>query len=245
MLLCIFGGIMKYLFLTISSALLLSVMLFYFMQANRITKLEQYNKDLQNKIKEDSVEIFKLKENVSVIDASIEPDNKRWAKIKQVRKIVTDVLKEKGKNNLTVIDITNISSYIVDFSREYDIEISLILAMITVESAFDIRALSSANARGLMQILPDTAIEISGDLNRKYYNLFKPKDNIQFGTWYVWKLQNYFNGDMELAISAYNCGPTFVERVRSGQYESYPKQTVDYLRSVLEWKHRFQNLGVD
>ncbi|MEK6878957.1 MAG: transglycosylase SLT domain-containing protein, partial [Nanoarchaeota archaeon] len=107
------------------------------------------------------------------------------------------------------------------------------------------KAISSADARGLMQILPDTASEIAGDLNKKYYNLFKSKDNIQFGTWYIWKMLNYFKGDLELAISAYNCGFVCVERVRSGQYDAYPKQTIDYKKSILEWRHRFQNLGVD
>jgi len=92
--------------------------------------------------------------------------------------------------------------------------------------------------------LPETAIEISNDIGKRNYNLFKVKDNIQFGTWYLWKMINHF-GDLEMGIRAYNCGPTCVERVRSQEYKDYPSETKKYVITVIEWKTVYENQGVE
>ncbi|MBI2449267.1 lytic transglycosylase domain-containing protein [Candidatus Pacearchaeota archaeon] len=199
----------------------------------------------QTDVINNSVELYKTNENVSIINASIDPENKRWARIKQVRKIISDVAKERGNNALTIKDITNIASFVVDYSEEYDVPVSLILSIMTAESNFKIKAVSSSGAKGLMQILPTTATEIANDIGNKYYNLFKVKDNIQMGIWYIWKMLNYFKGDLELAVKAYNCGPVCVERVLSGEYDGYPNETINYYQVVFEWKTRYENLGVD
>ena len=216
--------------------------------SKKLTNLEEENKKLSSGVVETNnkfqTEIFKLNENLSIVDASIDPDNKRWARIKHVRKTITETLKAQGRNELTIKEITEISTAIVEFSEENDVQVSLLLAVITVESAFQVKVISKANARGLMQVLPETALEISADVGKRNFNLFKIRDNIQFGSYYLWKMINLF-GDQDLGISAYNCGPVCVERVQSEEYSRYPHETIDYLKKVNDWKLKYDNLGVN
>lgn len=216
--------------------------------AKQMIKYQDENKRLLSQLeqakKETKVEIFKLNESLSVIDASIAPDNKKWIRIKQVRKIILDVAKYHGAADLTIWEVTEISRAIIDYSEENDVPASLILSVITVESAFKINAVSHANARGLMQLLPVTASEISVEVNKRNFNIFKIRDNIHLGSYYLWKMINLF-GDTDLGICAYNCGPTCVERVRSGEYSGYPHETVNYLKKVNEWKTKYIDFGVE
>lgn len=205
----------------------------------KYTKLQT---DLENENKAINTSLHKLNENVSIIDASIKPDEKRWVRIKQVRKAIQDTIKYTN-NSLTIKELTDISTAAVDSSEENDVPVSLMLAVITVESNFHIKAISHAGARGLMQIIPDTAETISLETGKRNYDLFKIKDNIQFGSYYLWKMIKLF-GEQDLAIRAYNCGPTFTKKVRSGEYPEYPKETINYLIKVNEWKLKYDNLGV-
>lgn len=214
----------------------------------RQDRLQVENKKLSMTVedfqKKNELELTKLNERLSVVDASISPDNKKWARIKHIRKIVIDVMKQKGVNNLTILEITEICKNVIDYSEEYNVSVGLILSVITVESAFKIDATSSAGARGLMQLLPDTASEVSMEIGKRSFNLLRIKDNIQLGTYYLWKMNNLF-GDLDLTISSYNCGPTCVERVKSGEYADYPKETINYLKTVKEWKLMYDSYGVD
>lgn len=220
----------------------------YFSQNIEIKKLQEQNRklrlDIETARKNDQIDIFKMKENLSILDASIAPDNKKWARIKQVRKVILDTLKQQGTKSLTIWEITEISKSVIESSEENDVQVSLILAVITVESAFRISAVSLSDARGLMQLLPATATEISVEINKRNFNLFKIRDNIQLGSYYLWKMNNLF-GNLDRAISAYNCGPVCVERVKSGEYSDYPHETINYLKKVKEWKLKYDNAGVN
>jgi len=93
-------------------------------------------------------------------------------------------------------------------SREYNMEASLIKAVIKTESNWDTGALSSKGAMGLMQLMPTTA----RDMDVK--NPFNPEENIEGGVKYLRYLLNKFNGDLALALAAYNAGPETVERFK-------------------------------
>lgn len=182
---------------------------------------------------------------IGVIEESLDPENTRWAKVKQVRKAVTSVIEEnyyKGTPN--VKDLTTLSAAVVDYSEKYDVPIPLILGVMTRESAFKVIVKSHAKARGLMQIIAPTAEEISQDVGRRHYNIYNIRTNIQFGTWYLWKMMDRFNGDVELAVRAYNCGPTCVERVQEGRWSDYPEETVHYHEAVLKWKSEYEKMGL-
>lgn len=98
---------------------------------------------------------------------------------------------------------------IVKYSSEYNIDPYLVASIINVESRYDKLALSSKEAKGLMQIAPQTGqwaseiLEID-DYSEEY--LFEPDLNIRIGSWYINRLFNEFDGNLQLVLAAYNAG---------------------------------------
>lgn len=94
-------------------------------------------------------------------------------------------------------------------SRDKDVPAELIAAVINVESGFS-DATSSAGARGLMQITPDTAdlIEkLSGGLTFETEDLSDPEINIRYGTFFLRELLDRYEGNVVAALAGYNAGP--------------------------------------
>jgi len=112
-------------------------------------------------------------------------------------------------------------------SRAYGIPKPLIAAVIKCESDWNHRARSKANARGLMQILPQTAWRTFGVRSE---NLWDPAINISVGTAYLRLLANRYNGNTLNVIAAYNAGPTRVDRRRK-----LPRETHGYIHCVRRW----------
>jgi soluble lytic murein transglycosylase-like protein len=106
----------------------------------------------------------------------------------------------------------------------YQIPEGLIRAVIQVESDFDPRAVSPANARGLMQLMPETAERML------VTDIFDPRQNIFGGVRYLRVLANLFNGDLELTIAGYNAGEDAV--MRYGGIPPFP-ETQEYVKRVL------------
>jgi len=109
-------------------------------------------------------------------------------------------------------------------SDKYNVEPSLVSAMIQVESNWNYKVVSRSGAIGLMQLMPATAkaMDVKDPLN--------PEENIEGGIKYLRYLLDRFNGDLTLAVAAYNAGPT---RVR--KYNGIPpiKETRQYVKRVL------------
>lgn len=105
------------------------------------------------------------------------------------------------------------ADYVSSASKEFGVEESLIYAVIYCESSFDPEVVSSVGARGLMQIMPATFEELQRYTGEKYDvdALFEPQINIRYGTYYLSKMCERF-GDWEIAIAAYNAGPTTVSK---------------------------------
>jgi soluble lytic murein transglycosylase-like protein len=91
------------------------------------------------------------------------------------------------------------------------IDLGLCLAMIWQESLFDPDAVSSANARGIMQIIPPTAKAIARDLQVETYSLHNPSISIRFGCFYFNNLLREFNST-PLSLAGYNAGPVRVKQ---------------------------------
>lgn len=107
--------------------------------------------------------------------------------------------------------------YINKYSKEYDIDPFLVSAIINVESKYKKDAISSKEARGLMQIGPTTGKWASEELNIENYNenmLFIPETNIKIGTWYLSKLRKEFGANIDLILAAYNAGSGNVQKWR-------------------------------
>ncbi len=98
-------------------------------------------------------------------------------------------------------------NFVVKYSEEYDLETSLVYAIIKTESNFDSNAKSNAGAMGLMQIMPTTAKWIAQELGEEIdmLSLFDEERNIKYGCFYLKYLFNKFS-DFDVVICAYNAG---------------------------------------
>lgn len=108
----------------------------------------------------------------------------------------------------------------------YRLPSALIRAVIKVESNFDPRAVSHANAHGLMQLLPSTAERMM------VTDIFDPRQNILGGARYLRILANTFNGNLELTLAAYNAGEGAVARY--GGIPPYA-ETQNYVAKVTQY----------
>lgn len=110
-----------------------------------------------------------------------------------------------------------------DVGERYRIDPGLIRAVIHVESAFDPMAVSPKGARGLMQLMPETARAYGVE------NVHDPIQNLEGGVAYLSDLARQYDGDVALALAAYNAGPTAVER--AGGIPRY-RETIDYIEKI-------------
>ncbi len=121
-------------------------------------------------------------------------------------------------------------------ARNHDLDPALLAAVVYVESRFDPNARSDAGARGLMQLLPDTAEGIAlrtGGDGFVVSDLENPEINVRYGSWYLDHLLDRY-GRMDLALAAYHAGPGNVDEWRSaGTGIAFP-ETRDYVRNVTE-----------
>ena len=108
-------------------------------------------------------------------------------------------------------------------ATRYSVDADLIFSVIAAESNFDPKAVSKKNARGLMQLLPQTATRFG------VQDIFDPKENVDAGTHYLRDLLQRYNNDLALALAAYNAGPERVQRF--GRVPPYA-ETVSYIRRV-------------
>ena len=123
----------------------------------------------------------------------------------------------------------SIDGLIEAFAAEHGIDSALIRAVIRAESNFNHRAVSRKGAQGLMQLMPATIGRLSvGDA-------FDPHENIGAGVRYLRQLLDQFEGDLTLALAAYNAGENAVLRYRG--VPPYP-ETRDYVRKVLSQYQR-------
>lgn len=108
----------------------------------------------------------------------------------------------------------------------------LVVAVIKTESNFNPQATSPKGARGLMQIMPNTANWISQQISKEPLppeELFNPETNIRLGTWYLADLFKAFKDDPVLVIAAYNAGRGNVTRWLNEQHWTGERKTIDQI----------------
>jgi soluble lytic murein transglycosylase-like protein len=126
----------------------------------------------------------------------------------------------------------SLNALIASSAAAYQVDPSLVTAIVANESGFSASAVSSAGAQGLMQLMPQTAAGLG------VADPFDPAQNIRGGTRYLRGLLDRFGGDIERAVAAYNAGPGAVEK-----YGGVPPYVQTYVRNVLASyeKYRAQN----
>jgi len=105
----------------------------------------------------------------------------------------------------------------LDYVRTYagELDPSWVMAVIMAESGFRPTAVSPVGARGLMQLMPDTAQDVARRMGRRNFtpeDLWNPAVNIAMGCFYLNERLRDFDGDIRLALAAYNGGPTKVKQ---------------------------------
>ena len=111
------------------------------------------------------------------------------------------------------------------YAGEFRLDPSLVRSMIETESAFDSRAISPKGARGLMQLMPATALRVG------VQNSFDPEQNIRGGMQHMRGLLDRFNNDLQLSLAAYNAGENLVQRI--GRIP-HIRETHDYVRKITK-----------
>jgi soluble lytic murein transglycosylase len=105
---------------------------------------------------------------------------------------------------------TYYADLVVPEAEAHGLDPLLVFSIIRQESLFEGLAVSSAFANGLMQIIPATGGEIAGALNWPDYStadLYRPYVSVKFGTYYLARQRDFFDGDLYAALAAYNGGP--------------------------------------
>lgn len=110
-------------------------------------------------------------------------------------------------------------SLIEKYAGQNNLEPAFVAAVMMSESSFRADAESSVGARGLMQLMPETAQWIAGKLDEEdsysFEKMYDPETNIRYGTWYLGYLANTFNGDPVLVASSYHAGQGYVKNLVS------------------------------
>lgn len=128
-----------------------------------------------------------------------------------------------------------IDSAIVAAARKYGVDPALVAAVAKQESGFNQGAASGAGARGIMQLMPETAEALG-------VNPDDMMQNIEGGAKYLAEMLKAYDGDIEMALAAYNAGPGNVEAA-GGDMSRLPKETQNYVPAVMGYYDSFKSGG--
>ncbi len=146
------------------------------------------------------------------------------------------------------------STQVHNNAEQHNLDPAIVFGLIRQESIFNKDAESTVGARGLMQVMPRTGMQIAHDLKEKWRSddsLFNPDVNVRYGAYYYKQLVKQFHGHFALAIAAYNAGSgrvskwlPSVESVPADIWiETIPfKETRKYVTSVLSYAIIYQQL---
>jgi len=150
-----------------------------------------------------------------IVEGRIEEERGLYARNGHLKVVVEETFFQRGP----IFDLVH------KLASDYGVDPKLVLAVITVESGFNIHAKSPKNAQGLMQLIPETALRFH------VKNAYDPTDNIKGGLAYLQWLLAYFKGNVPLVLAAYNAGERTVEKYRG--IPPYP-ETQDYVKKITE-----------
>lgn len=120
--------------------------------------------------------------------------------------------------------------------------VQLVAEVVRAESGGDERAVSHAGARGLMQLMPATERDLRQRLGISPGNAFDPEYNLALGTAYLRQLLDQFDGQVALALAAYNMGPNALQQLRAAHphlpndeliQQHAPAETAEYVSRIM------------
>ena len=130
---------------------------------------------------------------------------------------------------------SSVDEIIEYYAKRHRVDKGLVYAIIKVESDGNQYAVSSAGARGLMQLMPGTALEMG------VKDIFDPAENVAGGTQYLSKLLSLYKGNTSMALAGYNAGPGNVKK-----YGGVPpfEETQNYIRLVQQYQRWYKRSGM-
>ena len=145
---------------------------------------------------------------------------------KPVKNVDAKIYTAQAQNNTTdkLTARQKIQDIVTRMSKKHGVDEKLVNALIKQESGFNPNAKSRVGAMGLMQLMPATAKGLG------VTNPMDPEQNVDGGVKYLKSMLNKYNGNVILALAAYNAGPNAVDK-----YDGVPpyKETQNYVRSIL------------
>lgn len=193
--------------------------------------------------------IFELRSGIS------QNDKRRW-EILNTKKFILEV-----NDTVNQVAAENYAEWIVDEADKYaNVNYITIAAIVAQESRFRDMSTSVVGARGLMQVMPETAEDMCQYLRISFdpESLYDPKTNIQIGTYYFHRLKTKY-GSNNVALAGYNGGYWQARRwklliqSKAGikldedsmlQINKIPEETMNYVPGVSKWKKKFEELKV-
>jgi hypothetical protein len=141
-------------------------------------------------------------------------------------------VRERPKRKAPGMDANRFDRFIDEAAALHGVDFPLIKAVIRAESGFDPKAVSRKGAMGLMQIMPENLDAF------RVYDPFDPWQNIMGGARYLKSLIQRFNGQIPLALAAYNAGPRMVDT-----YQGIPPipETEAYVKKVMTFFRMYKN----
>ena len=184
-------------------------------------------------------DIYMFKDERGVVHFTNIPNGDKRFKMVRKEDTTSDYTRAAGMPQYVLPTAELIKRYsplIETASKTHNVDIALVHAVITAESGYNPSAVSRAGARGLMQLMPETAKRFG------VQNIHDPAENIQGGVKYLRELLTMFNGNKELAVAAYNAGENAV--IRHGNRIPPYAETTHYVPKVLGLYRKFQTTRV-
>lgn len=152
------------------------------------------------------------------------PEHPRLSDAVQQRRESFEVFTSTDQNHHSIVSELPFGREIVAVGERHEVDPLLIAAVVEAESSFDPQAVSAVGAVGLMQLMPDTALELGAS------DFTNPSINLDAGTRYLRRLLEQFDGNLALALAAYNAGPGNVQKF--GEIPPF-RETRQYVEKVL------------
>lgn len=161
---------------------------------------------------------------------------------------VAEELRDRGFNDRRLWKLSYPRAYGVEVLSEaarHDLEPALLWAIMRQESAFYPKAISTSNAKGLMQVVPSTWDWLAELQEETPGDPFSPETNIRYGAFYLRWLLDYLDGDTELVMVSYNRGQGYIKRLFESEYVAGSKDELYREIDTLEAREYLQRVMVN